>query len=87
MVSENGYTTYTEVNHFLDVAIQLAEEENDSAVLKYAIKTLSGNIEISDKGKNYRRKKVDASCNTVSISSSLLERYVFTPFEVPHGEY
>lgn len=34
--------TYTDVNSFLDLALCVADENEDSAVLKYAIKTLSG---------------------------------------------
>ena len=82
MVSKNGHTTYTEVNHFLDVAIQLAAEENDSAVLKYAIKSLSGDKEISDNGKVAAGKRVMHLAILYPYLLPLLEEYVFMPLEV-----
>ena len=83
MISDKGHTTYTEVNHFIDVAIQLADEEKDSAVLKYAIKALSGNKEVSENGKKAAGKRLIHLAILYPYLLPLMEEYVFSPFDVP----
>jgi len=70
------------VNYFLDVAVQLADEENDSAVLKYAIKVLSGNKEISPNGKTAAGKRLMHLGLTYPYLLPLMEEYVFLPYNV-----
>ena len=82
MVSDKGRTTYTEVNHYIDIAIQLAHEENDSAVLKYAIKALSGNKEISKNGKKAAGKRLIHLAILYPYLLPLMEQYVFLPYGV-----
>ena len=86
MVSQKGYTTYSEINRFIDVAIQLAEEEKDSAVLKYAIKVLAGNEKVSENGKASAKKRLMHLAILYPYLLPLMEQYVFTPFEVAKEE-
>lgn len=50
VVGNSGFVEYPQVNHFIDVALSLAVENKDYAIMNYAIKKLSG-MNLSENGK------------------------------------
>lgn len=81
LVATFGKTSYTEVNAYIDTALKLSLEHNDSAVLKYAIKALSGQ-DMTENAKKIGAKRVMHLAGLYPYLLQLMEEYVFTPFSV-----
>lgn len=81
LVAPFGKTTYKEVNAYLDIALQLMKENDDAAVLKYAIKTLSGQ-NLTDNAKTLAGKRIMHLAVLYPYLLQLMEEYVFLPYQV-----
>lgn len=77
--------TYTEVNAYLDLALSLATETGNSAVLNYAIKTLSAK-NLSANAKKLAAQRIMHMSDVYPYLVQLMEDSVFTPFGVGQAE-
>lgn len=77
----NDIINYKEVNAYLDLAIGLANDYGDSAVLKYAIKALSGK-HLTDNAKKLAAQRIMHVSAIYPYLVQLMEEYIFRPFEV-----
>lgn len=84
----NGYLVmasdpvkYNEVNAFLDIAMNLGNDTGDSAVLKYAIKSLSGH-NMTAGAKQLAAERIMHMSVVYPYLVQMMEDYVFTPFGV-----
>ncbi len=80
----NGYhkVKYNELSAYFDLAIELMSfNENDAAILKYAIKFLSKQ-ELTENAKVYYIKKIRQLVVLYPYLLQILEEYVFVPFKV-----
>lgn len=82
----NGETRYPEISRYIDEAVRLALETGNSAVLKYAIKTLSGNENITENGKKLAIKRILHLAVLYPYLNQLLEEYVFSIYPVQKQE-
>lgn len=73
---------YREVNAYLDLAIGLADEHGDSAVLKYAIKSLSGK-RLTENAKKLAAQRIMHLSEIYPYLVQLMEDYVFKSYDVP----
>ena len=81
IVTIYGKVDYNSCRAYLDYAIEIAKKQGDDlAVLKYAIKKISG-LELTDNAKMYMQKTIFHLCLIYPYLISLLETYVFTPCE------
>lgn len=76
---------YTEVNAYLDLAISLATETGNSAVLNYAIKTLAGK-KLTENAKKLAAQRIMHISDVYPYLVQLMEDYVFAPFGVGQAE-
>ena len=76
---------YKQVNAYLDLALGLASEIGDSAVLKYAIKTLSGQ-NLTENAKKLASKRIMHMSDVYPYLVQLMEDSVFAPFGVGQSE-
>lgn len=77
IVTSYGKVDYKNCSSFFDYAIEIAKEENgNSAILKYAIKVLSGR-ELTESAKTYMEKTVFHLCLIYPYLVPLLEEYIF----------
>ena len=86
--SFNLLTSYNQVNYtqaraYFDLAIELSRSENNIAVIKYAIKVLSGQENFSNNAKQYCWKISMHLCLLYPYLISLMEEKIFLPFNVP----
>ena len=81
LVAMFGKTSYTEVNAYLDTALKLSVEQNNSAILKYAIKTLSGQ-NLTTNAKKFGAKRIMHMALIYQYLLQLMEDYVFRPLSV-----
>ena len=81
LIAGFGKTSYTEVNAYIDTALKLSIERNDSAVLKYAIKSLSGQV-MTDNAKRIGAQRIMHLAGLYPYLLQLMEEYVFKPFSV-----
>lgn len=72
---------YKQVNAYLDLALGLANQSGDSAILKYAIKTLSGKT-LTINAKKLAAQRIMHMSNVYPYLVLLMEDYVFIPFGV-----
>ncbi len=72
---------YKAVNAYLDLAVALAVEKKDSAVLKYAIKSLSDKL-LTDNAKKLAVQRIMHMSDVYPYLVRLMEDYVFVPFGV-----
>ena len=72
---------YKEVNAYLDLAISLANDYGDSAVLKYAIKALSGK-NLTCNAKQLAARRIMHVSAIYPYLVQLMEEFVFGPFDV-----
>lgn len=84
----NGYLSianetinYKEVNAYLDLALSLATETGNSAVLNYAIKTLAGK-NLTANAKKLAAQRIMHMSSIYPYLVQLMEHSVFTPFNV-----
>lgn len=83
LVNKEGYTTYTQVNTFLDLAVKLADDNNDAAILNYAIKVLSRlNDSLSNNAKKSVIKRVLHLALLYPYLVKLLDEYIFNALSV-----
>ena len=82
MVASYGKTSYREVNNYLDVAITLAEQIDDSAVLKYGIKALAGLESITNNGEAVAAKRIMHLSIIYPYLLPLMDRYVFERYGI-----
>jgi hypothetical protein len=73
--------TYNEVNAYLDLALNLAVETGNSAVLNYAIKSLAGKS-MTINAKKLAAKRILHMSDIYPYLVQLMDNYVFAPFEV-----
>lgn len=73
--------TYKEVNAYLDLALGLANSTGDSAVLKYAIKALSGR-NMTSNAKNLAAKRIMHMSVVYPYLVQMMEDSVFAPLGV-----
>lgn len=81
ITESKDFVNYIEVNAYLDLAVSLAVEKGDSAVLKYAIKALSGK-QLTDNAKKLAAQRIMHMSDIYPYIVQLMEEYVFVPFEV-----
>ena len=81
ITESKDFVNYLEVNAYLDLAVSLAVEKGDSAVLKYAIKALSGK-QLTDNAKKLAAQRIMHMSDIYPYIVQLMEEYVFVPFEV-----
>lgn len=72
---------YKETNAYLDLALSLANEIGDSAVLKYAIKTLAG-CNMTASAKKLAAQRIIHMSVVYPYLVQMMEEYVFAPFSV-----
>ena len=76
---------YTDVNAYLDLAISLATETGNSAVLNYAIKTLAGK-NLTANAKKVASQRIMHLSDIYPYLVQLMDDYVFKPFSVSVDE-
>ena len=76
---------YTEVNAYLDLALSLATETGNSAVLNYAIKTLAGK-KLTANAKKLAAQRIMHMSDVYPYLVQLMEDSVFVPFSVEQLE-
>lgn len=76
---------YIEVNAYLDLAISLADETRDSAVLKYAIKALTGK-KLTANAKKLAAQRIMHMSNVYPYLVQLMDEAVFIPLGVANEE-
>ena len=76
---------YNEVNAYLDLALSLATETGNSAVLNYAIRTLAGK-KLTANAKKLAAQRIMHMSNLYPYLVQLMEDSVFTPFGVGQAE-
>lgn len=72
---------YKETNAYLDLALGLANETGDSAVLKYAIKTLAG-CSMTASAKKLASQRIIHMSIVYPYLVQMMEEFVFAPFSV-----
>lgn len=77
----SGMVEYPQVNAFIDEALRLATDTEDFAVVNYAIKKLKGS-NLSDNGKKLAAKRFMHMAVLYPYLLSLMEEYIFIPYEV-----
>lgn len=77
----SGSVEYPQVNTFIDIALQLASETSDYAIINYAIKKLAG-MKLSDNAKNLASKRFIHMAAIRPYLLHLMEDYVFKPYGV-----
>lgn len=83
ITSSYGSTSYKEVSNFLDLSIKLMKENNmNSAILNYAIKTLSGQKKLTESAKKCCKKRIMHLAVIYPYLIPLIEKYVFIPYKV-----
>ena len=85
LVASFGKTSYKEVTAYLDIALKLMEENDNAAVLKYAIKTLSGQ-KLTESAKKTAGKRIMHLAILYPYLLQLMEEYVFSAFDVDNNE-
>lgn len=80
LIAPYGKTSFTEVTHYLDTAIELSNENNDSAVLKYAIKALSKLDAFTSNGQKTAEKRILHLATIYPYLLHDIEKCVFIPF-------
>lgn len=73
--------TFPEINAYIDLSVRLSAEVGDSAVLKYAIKTLSGH-KMTTNAKKCGAQRIMHLAIMYPYLLQLMGEYVFSPFEV-----
>lgn len=86
--SFNLLSSYKQVDYklaraYFDLAIELSKSEQNIAIIKYAIKVLSGQEEFSINAKQYCWKISMHLCLLYPYLIPLMEEKVFLPFDVP----
>ena len=76
---------YKEANAYLDLALGLATETDNSAVLNYAIKTLAGK-KLTGNAKVLAAQRIMHMSDVYPYLVQLMEESVFTPFNVGQAE-
>lgn len=76
---------YTEVNAYLDLALGLATETGNSAVLNYTIKTLAGK-KLTANAKKLAAQRIMHMSDVYPYLVQLMEDSVFVPFGVAQAE-
>lgn len=76
---------YTEVNAYLDLALSLATETGNSAVLNYAIKTLAGK-KLTANAQKLAAQRIMHMSDVYPYLVQLMEDSVFAPFGVGQAE-
>lgn len=83
IISSYGNTSYKEVSNFLDLSIKLMKENNmNSAILNYAIKTLSGQKKLTESAKKCCKKRIMHLAIIYPYLIPLIEKHVFIPYKV-----
>ena len=81
IIGNKDFVNYKEVNAYLDLAVSLAVEKGDSAVLKYAIKSLAG-MPLTNNARKIAAQRIMHLSNVYPYLIRLMEEFVFVPFEV-----
>ncbi len=81
----DGETSYKEVNAYLDLALSLANETGDSAVLKYAIKALAG-CKLTDSAKKLAAQRIMHMAVVYPYLIQMMEEYVIGQFGISNAE-
>lgn len=79
--SKTGEVSYHNVNKFIDTALNLASEENNLAIINYAIKKLKC-LNLSKNGKDLAAKRLMHMAVIYPYLMHLMEEYVFNPYNV-----
>lgn len=83
IISPYGNTSYKAVSIFLDLSIKLMKENNmNSAILNYAIKTLSGQKKLTENAKKCCKKRIMQLTVIYPYLIPLMEKHVFIPYKV-----
>ena len=81
LLTQYGKASYKEVNSYLDLSLQLSDKENNSAVLKYAIKVLS-KLDMTANAKALAEKRIMHLAALNPYLLQLMDEYVFMPYGV-----
>lgn len=85
LASTNEEINYKEVNAYLDLALGLATEIGNSAVLNYAIKTLAGE-KLTENAKKLAAQRIMHMSVVYPYLVHLMDESVFKPFDVGQAE-
>lgn len=85
LIASYGKTSYKEISMYLDTAVSMAQKTGNSSALKYAIKSLCGQ-KITENGKKAAAKRLMHISVMYPYLLSLMEEYVFKPYEVDSEE-
>lgn len=85
LVGASGKTTYKEVNGYLDLALLLMNENDNAAVLRWAIKALAKQ-DFTDNAKTLAGKRIMHLAVLYPYLLQLMDEYVFKPYSVETGE-
>lgn len=80
-IGEFGMIEYPQVNTFIDIALKLATDTGDFAIINYAIKKLAG-MNLSDNAKKLASKRFIHMAALHPYLLHLMDEFVFTPYEV-----
>ena len=79
ILTKEKRVSYTDVNLYLDLSLELAKKFSDSAVLNYAIKELS-TCSLTDNAKELAVQRIMHMAALYPYLLPLLDKYVFTPY-------
>lgn len=82
LISSYGQTSYIEVNNYLDLAIKLATDNENNAVLKYAVKRLADLENITNNGKAVASKRIMHLAVLYPYLLPVMEKYVLNKYNV-----
>ena len=80
-VGNSGTVEYPQVNTFIDMALKLATETGDFAIINYAIKKMRG-LNLSENGKKLAAKRFMHMAVLHPYLLHLMEEFVFIPYSV-----
>ena len=81
----SGKVEYPQVNTFIDIALKMAVEIGDYAIINYAIKKLKG-LAISENGEKLAAKRFMHMAVLYPYLLHLMEEYVFEPYKVEKNQ-
>lgn len=81
LVGATGKMEFPQVNSYIDMAIQLAEDTENDAILNYAMKTLSG-TECTDNAKKQAGKRLLHMAALYPYLLPFVEEYIIKPYDI-----
>ena len=85
LVGKSGKTTYKEVNGYLDLALRLMNENDNAAVLRWAIKALASQT-LTENAKALAGKRIMHLAILYPYLLQLMDEYVIKPYDIGKDE-